>query len=238
VSKLSTRGKLGVIGGGALLVLLIGWFAVVSPKRSEASKIQVQIEDAQTQLDTARAARVQQHGPVIHVADLFRLSRAMPNRADIPNVLLQLSDIAADTGISFESITPHDPVSMGGYMQLGIDLVFEGHFYDLSDFLYRLRNLVSVHDGVLQATGRLFTVDSVSFDEGHLQFPQVKATLTVSAYVYGDGTAAPIPPEALAAGPGATTSTTPTTSTIPTTPTTEDAQPIPAAPAGSSAAGA
>jgi Tfp pilus assembly protein PilO len=238
VSKLSTRGKLGVLAGAALLVLLIGWFAVISPKRSEASKLQRQIDETQARLDAAQASRVQRRGPVIHVADLFRLSRAMPNRADIPNVLLQLSDIAADTGISFESITPHDPVPMGSYMQFGIDLVFEGHFYDLSDFLYRLRNLVSVHDGVLQATGRLFTVDSVSFDEGQLQFPQVKATLTVSAYVFGDGTAAPIPPEALAAG--STTSTSPTTSTTttPTTPATEDAQPIPAAPAGASAAGA
>ena len=114
----------------------------------------------------------------------------------------RLSAIAAETGVSFQSITPHDAVALGDYQQIGIDLVFEGHFYDLSDFLYRLRNLVSVHQGVLTSTGRLFSVDSVAFDEGELQFPQVKASLTVSAYVYGDGIPDPLP--AGATGSGAT----------------------------------
>ena len=46
----------------------------------------------------------------IRVADLFKLSRAMPDRTDIPSVLLQLSEISAETGVSFQSITPHDAV--------------------------------------------------------------------------------------------------------------------------------
>jgi len=50
-----------------------------------------------------------------------------------------------------------------------------------------------VHQGVLDSTGRLFSVDSIAFDEGELKFPQVKAALTVSAYVYGDGIPDPLP---------------------------------------------
>ena len=83
--------------------------------------------------------------------------------------------------------------------------------------------------GTLDATGRLFSVNSVTFDEGELQFPQVKAALSVSAFVFGDGTASPVPAAALAAGGSATT----------TTPVSEsDSQPIPAAPPGATAAGA
>ena len=108
------------------------------------------------------------------------------------------------------------------YQQIGIDLAFEGRFYDLSDFLYRLRNLVAVHGGALNATGRLFSVDSIAFDQGSLHFPQVKATLTVSAYNFGDGTAAPVPAAATAS----------------TAPASEGSQPIPAAPPGATAAGA
>ena len=47
--------------------------------------------------------------------------------------------------------------------------------------------------GVLNATGRLFSVDSITFNQGQATFPQVKASLTVSAYVFGDGTAPPVP---------------------------------------------
>jgi Tfp pilus assembly protein PilO len=160
------------------------------------------------------------------VADLFKLSRAMPNTADIPGVILQLSSVAAETGVQFESITPHDPVSYGAYQQVAVDLSFEGRFYDLSDFLYRLRNLVGVHHGVLNATGRLFTVDSITFNQGTENFPQVKATLTVSAYVFGDGTAPPVP-----------NGLTPT-GTAPASPAIGDTQPVPAAPAGATAVGA
>jgi Tfp pilus assembly protein PilO len=227
MTKLPSAAKLALLGAAVALVLAAGWFLLITPKRSEAARLGGQIEDVRTQIAAAEASRSPSpaRAPAIRVADLFKLSRAIPNRADIPGVLLQLSRVADETGVNFQSIAPHDPVQLGSYQQIGIDLVFEGRFYDLSDFLYRLRNLVGVHEGVLHATGRLFTVDSISFDQGRLQFPQVKATLTVSAYVFGDGTAAL---------PAAATSTRPTTST---TSAAESPQPIPAAPPGATAAG-
>ena len=226
MSKLPAPAKFGLLGAAVLFALIAGWFLVIGPKRSEAKKLTTQIGETRTQIAAAHAGSSQAQAPAIHVADLFTLSRAMPNRADIPDVLLQLSRVAAETGVTFQSITPHDPVQLGSYQQIGIDLVFEGRFYDLSDFLYRLRNLVGVHEGVLSATGRLFSVDSVAFDEGDLKFPQVKATLTVSGYVFGDGTAPPVPTGLAADG------------AAPSAAAAEDSQPIPAAPAGATAVGA
>ena len=158
--------------GGDRCCSCVGWFAVIAPKRSDAAKLKTEIDGRPLRDRVAQAAiRSPSRTPSIRVADLFKLSRAMPNSVDIPGVLLQLSDVAEETGVSFQSITPHDPVSLGTYQQIGIDLVFEGRFYDLSDFLYRLRNLVAVHDGVLNATGRLFSVDSIAFDAGEPALP-------------------------------------------------------------------
>jgi Tfp pilus assembly protein PilO len=227
MSKPSTPVKLSLLVAGVVLALVAGWFLVVSPKRSEAKKLQDQIGEVQAQIEVRETDRNHPQAaarPAIRVADLFELSRAMPDRADVPGVLLQLSRVAEETGVVFDSVSPHDPVSQGAYQEIDFDLVFEGRFYDLSDFLYRLRNLVGVHDGVLNATGRLFTVGSISFDQGSRQFPQVKATLTVSAYVFGDGTTTTLPSTATAAGTG-----TPTASAA------ESSQPIPAVPAGASA---
>src|SRR5207244_7514062 len=116
--------------------------------------------------------------------------RAMPDQPDVPELLLELSQIARQTGISFKSITPGQVQSMGSYQKLPIQLAFVGHFYDLADFLYRLRNLVGVHGGVLTATGRLFTVDSIAFNAGAVAFPQVQATVQMAAYYYGGGVSA------------------------------------------------
>jgi Pilus assembly protein, PilO len=221
MKKLPTPAKLGLLAASAIALLLVGWFAVIAPKHSEAAKVQTEIDAVRSEIAVAQAPP-QSRPPAVRVADLFDLSRAMPNRVDIPGVLLQLSRVAEETGVSFQSITPHDPVSLGSYQQIGIDLAFEGRFYDLSDFLYRLRNLVGVHAGKLNSTGRLFSVDSIAFNQGSLNFPQVKATLTVSAYNFGDGTAPPVP--------AAATSSTAAAS--------DGSQPIPAAPAGATAAGA
>ncbi len=217
-------------------VAVAGYFLLIAPQRTKAADLERQIDDVRSQIALAQSGGVAgspgTETTPIRVADLFRLSRAMPERPDIPNVLLQLSQIASETGITFQSITPHDPELLGTYRRLPIELVFQGHFYDLADFLYRLRNLVGVHDGQLDAIGRLFAVNSVAFEEGDLKFPQVRARLTVEAYVYGDGSAPAdvVPP---AAAGQAQTVTEPAAST-----TTEDgSEPIPPSPAGSTAAG-
>ena len=229
----SMSANVGILGGLLVVALIVGWFMVIGPKRHEASKLSAQIEDTRIQITELQAGGSDSRVQPIRVADLFDLSRAMPDRADFPSVLLQLSQISAETGVNFQSITPHDPVTLGSYQQIGIDLTFQGLFYNLSDFLYRLRNMVGVHQGVLSATGRLFSVDAISFSEGKLKFPQVSATLTVSAYVFGDGTYTPepiLPPTA--------TTPTPGTPTPAVAAPTEGPQPIPAAPPGATGAGA
>ena len=227
MTKLPTEAKLALLAAAIVVALIGGWFVVIAPQRSDVTGLKRQIDDTRNQIAMAQGVRTPSQPPAIRVADLFKLSRAMPNTADIPGLMLQLSRVAADTGVTFQSVTPHDPVQYGSYQQVDVDVVFLGRFYDLSDFLFRLRNLVGVHDGVLAATGRLFSVGSITFNQGEPNFPQVKASLTVSAYVFGNGTAPPVP---TGLGPAATT--TPSTSAI------ENPQPIPAAPPGATAAGA
>ena len=42
-----------------------------------------------------------------------------------------------------------------------------------------------MHAGRLDATGRLFSVDTLTFNESTLKFPQIQATLVIDAFVYG-----------------------------------------------------
>lgn len=227
--KLSSKALAGVVVGVVLVYVLVGWFALVSPKRSQASKLDTQISAAQLQLAQARAAIRPGTAPArIEVADLFRLSKAMPASTDMPGILLELSGVASDAGIAFQSITPRQATTTGGYQTLPIDLVFEGNYYELSDFLFRLRNLVGVHDGQLDATGRLFTVDRLEFTESQKKFPNIQATLTVSAFIYGS---API-------SGGAPPAAAPTTSTAgdTTSPPSDSNPPVPAAPSSGATA--
>jgi type IV pilus assembly protein PilO len=157
----------------------------------------------------------------------------MPAKTDMPDVLLELSQLARDTGIRFDSISPQPAVSMGSYTVLPISVTFNGTFYDLADLLYRLRSLVTVHAGRLDATGRLFSVDTLAFGESPLKFPRIQATLLIDAYVYG---AAPAGSSSSPATPTTSTSTTETTTTGTTT--TGTTTTTPASGTSASAAGA
>jgi type IV pilus assembly protein PilO len=215
---------IGVIVGAILVVALAGWFLLVRPQgakvadlKRQATDVEQRIQAYHQQVAAARSA------PKIEVADVYRLAKAMPSKTDMPDLVLELSQLARDTGIRFDSISPQAATAVGSYQVLPITVTFNGNFYNLSDFLYRLRSLVSVHAGRLDATGRLFAVDTLTFNESPLRFPQIQATLVIDAFVYGAG--APVPT-------AIPTPTETTTSTTATTTTTESA------PSGASATGA
>jgi Tfp pilus assembly protein PilO len=207
-TQLSPRAQLALAAAVPLVLIAAGWLLLVGPQRSKAADVASQREAAETQLVQlqAEAAHAPKPEP-IRVADIFRLIKAMPDREDMPGIILQLNDVAAESGISFNSIVPEAVgPAVNGYQTRRVQLSFSGNFYGLSDFLYRLRSLVGVRGGQLEADGRLFTVESLSFAEGKPSFPQIDATLTLDAYVYGSGAVATPPPP-----PAATTTTTTTT---------------------------
>ncbi len=205
------------------IVGLAGYFLVVRPQQAEVKKLDEQIAALETTLDAATklsqpASETETAASAIQVADIVELAKAMPTVVDMPGIVLELNSVATAAGVTFASITPGPPVSGTGYTATPITLTFDGSYYDLTELLFQLRNLVTVREGVLDATGRLFIIDSVNLLEPEGEsFPQVKAELTVSAYQYGVDLAA----LALAGGtvPVEETSTTGTTTTGDTTTT-------------------
>jgi Tfp pilus assembly protein PilO len=174
-----------VAAAALLIVALVGYFVLIRPKRAEAGRLADKIAQLNTEVQAAKlAARPQQGTTKIKLADLFELSKAMPQRDDMPGIILELNSIAEGAGVSFVAISPQTQVAKEGYRILPISLTFEGNFYDLNDFLFRMRNLVSVRDGKLAASGRFFTLDTLDMHEGPDKFPQIQAILIVSAYVY------------------------------------------------------
>jgi type IV pilus assembly protein PilO len=224
VKNLPKPAAIAIVVVALLVVTALGYFLVISPNRSQASELKQETETVQAQIQALRISNTQvRQAEPIRVADLFRVSKAMPATDDMPGVILELNRIARDAGIRFESITPQAVGDAGGYLRRPIDLVFDGNFYELSDFLFRLRSLVRVRNGQLEANGRLFTVNALNFVESERSFPDIKATLSVSAFVYGTG--APQPPAPPAPQPAAPAQPAP-------------AQPAPAQPASPPAAAA
>ncbi len=223
----------GVFALALAIVLAVGYLALIRPKQAEASELSEEIATLESQVAVAVRPKAPEQPEVrINVADVFRLAKAMPDRDDIAAIMLELNALSLSTGVEFRAIQPQQVVAKGEYHTLPVMLTFEGNYYDLTNFLYRLRNLVRVRDGVLDASGRLYTLDALEMHESQGGFPRIEAVITVSAYTFGPPPGAALPPTGTTGtsatgttSTGSTTTGTGTTATTTTTTTTTEGPP-------------
>ena len=129
-----------VIGVAILILAGVAYMVVIRPKRAEAGRLDEQIAEMQMKVTAAQlASRPQQQATAIKVADVFEVSKAMPDTDDMPGIILDLNSVAEATGIKFVSIQPSAATPKTGYSAIGITLSFEGNYFDLTDFLFRRR---------------------------------------------------------------------------------------------------
>ena len=199
--KLSARSLHVVVGGCLLVYALFGWFMLVAPKRSEAAALKEEAATVETALATARAAaratatRSRSRSPTSSASR----RRCRPCRTCPGSCSSSRASPRRPESSSTRS-RPQASAVTGPFQTVPIGVTFDGNFYELSDFLFRLRTLVGVRRSELQATGRLFSVETIDFAESPDGFPEISANLTLNAYVYG--TAAPanqVPPAAAGA---------------------------------------
>lgn len=209
----TTRQIRYVVAFAALNVLLVvvGWVALVSPQRHDAASAAAQEQSVQSQLATltAQSSQGPSAQPAIHTSGIYALDTALPSQVDQTNLLFELDQLATASGVDIVSISPQSAqASASNYTTLPINVSLNGTYFNLTGFLRRLRQLVSERQGHLIANGPLFAVTSVAYAPGESTEGNAKvevATVGLSAFYYGavDG----------ATPPAATTSTTDTTTT-------------------------
>ena len=233
LASLSKGAQAALVAAVLLLVAVIGYFSLISPKRSTAASLKKQTASVQAQIAKNRSTAFTQALPAVRSASVFRLAMAMPSQLQTPDVILQLNALAQDSGITFDQIQPGSATSATAataatpdpFATEPIAVAFSGSFYNLLTFLQRMRNLVRVENGKLFTAGRLFDVSNIQFAEGKKGWPQVQATLTINAFV-------PQPAQPLTT-PGATGATS-TTTTGTTTTTSNSTSAAPSTSGGTS----
>jgi Tfp pilus assembly protein PilO len=218
LKNLSPTAQVALVVGVLLLVVVVGYFAVVAPKRSDAASLKQQTAAVQAEIARNSSSAFTQALPAVRSANVFSLTQAMPTKLDTPGVIITLNSMAKASGISFDSIqqsagTGASPVATttpDPFAAQPIQVQFTGSYYNLLTFLQRMRNLVRVENGRLYTAGRLFDVTNVALAEGPKKWPQVQATLTINEFV---PQAAAVPTPTTGTGTTSTTTTGTTTTT-------------------------
>jgi Tfp pilus assembly protein PilO len=198
-----------------MLVCAVGWFAVVAPERSKVSALQDQIGTAQTELTVAEG--VNARPTPFRASDLFRLAKAMPGANDMPGIVIELRNVAAQSSVELTSVRPSPPVPLTlGYSALPLAVTVVGRYAAISRFMGLLRHDVRLLRATrLEVNGRLFEADSIQL-QAATKGDSLTATLALNAFVYS-GNILPSPAVANGQLAGTTSSTTTSTTTTATT---------------------
>jgi hypothetical protein len=188
---MSNRTAVG-LGGAALVLVLLGlWFLVISPKRSEVSKLESNVAAAEAELTQKKADLASPSaGLTVRASDVFRLAKALPEDANVAATMLDVDRLAARHGLTLEGFQPTAQIPVTGYYAQPVTVTVQGRFGKVSRFLGDLRKLVTVKKGRLVVDGRLYSVTEVRLTkpEGEdLTFPVVRAGVLLNAFGFTPG---------------------------------------------------
>ena len=187
--------------GTSLLVLLVGWFVLVSPQRSKASDLDTQIQAAQTKLADGQhllaSTNVKKSEAAFHVAQ-----RTLPDTPEMSAILRQLAAAVASSRTQLDAITPAALVDTGnGAQALPMSVGVEGHYFALQKLLRLLNKSAGLKgSSTITGDGRLYTIDGIQFSATTASGAStstagststtgsaglIQATINLNAFVYG-----------------------------------------------------
>jgi hypothetical protein len=140
---------------------------------------------------------------------------ARTSAAEQTDVDTQTSTSAGDGGLPVGGgAAPAGGAAAGGTAPAGLETVplqleFEGNFFNLADFFHRLKRFVRVANQDVLVSGRLLTVEGVSWASDAENFPSLTATVNATIYLspQAQGVTAGATPQGPAPTPAADTTT-------------------------------
>jgi Tfp pilus assembly protein PilO len=148
-----------IAAGAAVLIVIVWYVALYSPKNSDLSKAHADLTAAQGSQQNLKAQlsnlRGLESNRTKQQAVLQKLSAAVPPTPDLASFILEANDIATQSGVNWLQVSPGLPsaASGGGPTSINLSMQLEGGFYQVYDYLNRLETLQ-----------RLVIVDSVNIN--------------------------------------------------------------------------
>jgi Tfp pilus assembly protein PilO len=215
---------IGIVAG-AVVLLLIWYFALFSPTSKDLSDTRAKVastKSANAQLqDTVRRLKELSANAAQQAATLQRLRAAVPQNPDLGQFILQANDLATAAGIDWLSIAPSPPTASAGAgpkSTIALSMQVSGGFFEVLDYLNRLEKLdrlvivdtINVSSGGNSSAAGSTTVDTGAAASGG-GAPDLGVTLTGRMFSQAAPPAGSVPGGTAPSTPGATTPTTPTT---------------------------
>lgn len=144
-NRLSSRDQILVVVGVNALLIVVVFLLVLLPQLSHLSDLTQQqqtqsqnLEDAKLNLQRLKSIETESAQTE---AKLIKLTRRIPQDAEVPSLLVELQDVANSAGLDFSSAKLDSVVDKNGFSEIPFTVQATGTFYSLVDYMYRIENM-------------------------------------------------------------------------------------------------
>ncbi|MCB2224688.1 MAG: type 4a pilus biogenesis protein PilO [Actinobacteria bacterium] len=130
-----------------LLVTVLWYFFLLSPRNSKISDLDDQLQTAIAEEDALRAAaaalRDVQENDVAFLAAIGQMEAGIPEEPELAVFIEEVTALAESTGIAVQSIAPSEPAASATLpvYDITVTLALQGEYFELLGFLYGLDDM-------------------------------------------------------------------------------------------------
>ncbi len=143
--KLSPRDQIILACTIAVLIMLGFGIFGLRPQLSKISELrakqQKEIKKKQNSEATLQRLKQAKKEAAETETKLIESKKRVPDEPQLASLLVEIQDTANQAGVDFVSIKPDEMVAQANLTNIPVLIHIEGSFFDLVDFLYRLKDL-------------------------------------------------------------------------------------------------
>ena len=187
MSRLRGREVYIIVAVVGVAVCLLWYFFLYAPMQTKLQDRDAQLQQAQSQLSSLQqqVSRFQEYKKTAPQAEarLVRLNKMIPAENALPGFIIETKKTVQQAGLDWLTLQPGITTQLGvGFNVQSITLGFDGRYFDVEDFLYRLENYVDYRNQQFLVTGRMFAVTQLSLGAGASGYPDLLATVIINGY--------------------------------------------------------
>lgn len=173
LAKLSPRDQLIAVAVAGFMLLLLGFIFLIRPQLATLGELQAQKEQElqklnQVKLRYQQLQAIKQESGQMELK-LLNIKRAMPEEPELPSLMIDLQQLAEDSGLDFTNISFSQVADKGSYGEMSITMSVEGSFFTVLDWLQRIKSL-----------SRKVVIDTLNFSLK--EYPTLTVNVTARAF--------------------------------------------------------
>jgi len=179
IGSCSQRLKYALTGALSLLIIVVAYSWILKPKLTDLVIAKQQEERLKENFLKQKALTINLDAYVAQTteaenkfADLFK---QLPNQTEIPDLLIDITQLGISRGLQFEQIKPTNLTAKDFYVEQILAIKAHGEYFQIAGFISDIAELP-----------RIITVDNFSLTHG-VNVPQLILSAELKIYHYLDG---------------------------------------------------